>query len=733
MVGNSFTITRQKVDLYTRENSTQKMRRQRAQKRGSYVWRPPEFVCVDGEGQGEGPDHKYVLLGVGARQYENPDGLHWSECFDFLYSQFESNPRAVYVGFFLSYDFNQIIKTMPEDRAQMLLTREGMAKRRRRKSNGGRPFPVRCDDWEFDMLPGRRLMLRPLVCECDSIKAKKCDHKRPRWMYVCDAGAFWQTSLLNVLNPTRWETPICTEAEYASILEGKARRSDAVLDDDMRRYNRLENELFARAMGKLAQGFHDIDVHLSRGQWFGPGQAAAAWMREFGVPKRHDLDGVVPDWFMEAAKFSYYGGWFEIFRHGILPGMSYEYDLNSAYPYFIADLPCLLHGSYSRGTGDPPDNSLGDLLLVLCTTTASNGICGAMPHRSKSGSILRPVTTRGWHWADEVTAGIQSGVISDVEYHEWRAYAPCDCMPPARRVRNLYERRLAVGKNSVLGIAAKLVYNSMYGKFAQATGESPYGNWVYASRVTSGCRAKILEAIGSHPGGIDALLMVATDGVFFDRPHNGLALTSRLGDWEETKRQNLTQFKPGMYWDDSARDSIRDSKPIKFKARGVNAKAFSECLMGIDEQFLDWCNGENIPEKRTDIYIADELNLFAQAEKGWPSVVFESGFNMVSALQALQRGDWKQAGKVSSHFSAMQTSMPYEKRCDPYWDSDSLSVRSRPRSLQDTQTVYYNKSYGMDDPFSQDYVESRGVHFDGPQGMMFNMAYVQWLRKGEEA
>jgi hypothetical protein len=671
-----------------------------------------------------------VLLGVGSDQYENPDGIHWSEAFQFLYSHYQENPRAVYVGFFLSYDFNQILKTLPRDRAEMLVTQKGMNARKRRASGANRkPFPVRCDDWEFDMLPGRRLQLRPLVCECDSIARKKCDHKRPGWMYICDAGAFWQTSLLNVLNPSRWDEPICTEEEYATILEGKARRSDAVLDDDMRRYNRLENALFSRAMGQLAHGFHDIDVNLSRGQWFGPGQAAAAWMREFGIPKRHDLDGVVPDWFMEAARNSYYGGWFEIFRHGIIPGESYEYDLNSAYPYFIAQLPCLLHGTYSRGDGPYPGDTDNSLVLVRVTTTAHNGVVGSMPHRSKTGSILRPNVTSGWHWRDEVAAGIHSGIIAEVVEHEYVKYSPCDCLPPARRVSNLYERRLAVGKNSVLGIAAKLVYNSMYGKFAQAIGESPYGNWVYASRITSGCRTKILDAIGTHPGGLDALLMVATDGVFFDRPHNGLSLSSRLGDWEETTRQNLTQFKPGMYWDDNAREAIRTGQPLKFKARGVNAKAFSACLNELDDQFLEWCDG-NIPETRTDIYIGDELNLFAQAEKGWPGVVFETGFNMVSIVQALQRNDWAQAGKVASHMQAMQTSMPYDKRTGPYWDNERLCLRSTPRDLADIQTVYYDKRYGMDDPFSHEYVESRGIHYDGPAGLMINMSYITFLREG---
>ena len=796
-----FTMTREKVDNYAEKVANrEKTRRWHEKKMGRVLsekeWRPPEFVCVDGEGTGEGDSHKYVLLGVGVNQFEDPDGIGWQDAFDFLYSEFESRPRAVYVGFFLSYDFNQILKTLPQERAAMLMTEKGMVSRRRTGSGGNTvPFPVRHDGWEFDFLPGRRLKIRPEACECSydpDICTNKhwgtaqkgsrekcfrphCQHKGKKWMHICDAGAFWQCSLLNVLNPSRWETPICTPEEYETILVNKARRDVAVLDDEMRLYNRLENELFARAMRELAIGFHEIGVNLSPSQWFGPGQAAAAWMRDNGVPKRSELtdiypyqfsekekypsclttiqmitkitkmtkratiatnpkdraqtaeantptaripqDGITASVFMEAARESYYGGWFEIFSHGIIPETSYEYDLNSAYPAYIAELPCLLHGTYSQGTSDPAVGNDSDLVLVRVTATASNGVVGAMPHRTHDGHILRPNVTTGWHWLSEVRAGISCGIIQEVTYHEWCKYSPCDCMPPAREVSNLYQCRLAVGKNSVLGIAAKLVYNSMYGKFAQAIGQSPYGNWVYASRITSGCREAILKAIGTHPGGLDALLMVATDGVFFDGPHPSLPLSNRLGEWEETTRSYLTQFKPGVYWDQSTRDAIKADKPVKFKARGVSAVAFSKQLEYIDRQYYNWQEGASIPESRTDIYSGDEIILEAQAEKGWPSVVFQVGFNMTSIIQAIQRSDWNQAGQVRSNMYVEQSSMPYEKRCQPYWDVERCRLRSRPRDLTVTDTTPYDKAYGDETPFTWRASELKGVHPDGPGEM----------------
>src|SRR6266849_847841 len=104
---------------------------------------PTEFVCVDGEGitlpNGE---HRYVLLGVGQQQISNPNGLEWTECFEFLWSQFRKGSVA-YTGFFLGYDFVQMLKTLPEERARMLLTKEGRAKRQPRSAKRPMPFPVR--------------------------------------------------------------------------------------------------------------------------------------------------------------------------------------------------------------------------------------------------------------------------------------------------------------------------------------------------------------------------------------------------------------------------------------------------------------------------------------------------------------------------------------------------------------------------------------------------------------
>lgn len=676
-----------------------------------------EFIAVDGEGAGYGKEHRYVLLGCGSEYIENVEGIGWKEAFEFLYSVFQKHPSASFVGFFLGYDFTQLIKTMPEERARMLLTDKGINARKRTKSGqNNKPFPVRYDGWEFDMLPGRRLQIRPQNCHCRETGQQKCAHIQSDWMYICDSGPFWQCSLLTAINPASWNIPVVSEKEFRFVEAGKAQRSMTIeeyIADKARvlEYMLLENDILQRIMGELRKGFLEIGVNLRKDQWFGPGQAAAAWYKANGIPRRADLESVIPPDFWEAARQSYFGGWFEIFAHGIIPGNSYEYDINSAYPYIESSLPCLLHGRYASGSGEPSNSDGRAYVLIRARLSGNDPYVGAALNRDKDGRIRRPKVTEGWYWQDEIEAGKNAGVITHVDYREWKSYLPCDCPNPVRGFRDLYEHRLSVGKDTVLGKSCKLVYNSGYGKFAQSTGSAPYGNWIYASLITSGCRRMILDAIASHPQGTNSVLMVATDAVFFDAPHNGLSVSKSLGDWDCTVRANLTQFKPGVYWDDKARRRLAHGESAAFKARGINARDFARHLGEIDALFLRAI--EVPPDFRTLLYEGD--NFTAYGEKAWPWIIFEIGFALTSAKTALARGDWGQAGETSVNIVAIQDSDPSDKRQEVYYDKSKNRLRTTSVEVrgEDILSVPYDKRYGSEDPFSLESQEQLGITPDG--------------------
>jgi hypothetical protein len=660
-------------------------------------------VCVDGEGQ-DFPDgtHRYVLLGVGEDQISDPNGLSWEQCFEFLYSRFESGGTA-YTGFFLGYDFTQIFRSMPEYQARRLLDSKERAKRKRRVGHNNKPlegeiyFPVDLDGWEFDILGNKRLKLRPAG--------------QSRWMYICDTGGFFQKSFLSVINPAEWKEPVVSDEEYATIQAGKELRSTAILDDSMRHYNALENRVLGRVLGELDTGFRSLGVHLSPKQWFGPGQAAQAWLDTHKAITTRELQDIVPEWFLDAARYSYYGGWFEIMAHGHIPGESHEYDINSAYPYIISRLPCLRHGVYSRVPADSrqfpmPSAMDGSLHLVQAEVWASksqevpdnyNHHLGAMLHRDKDGNISRPLKTEGWYWLDELESARTASVVAGYKIRESITYAPCDCPPPFAEIQEIYDTRLRVGKKTPLGIASKLLMNSGYGKFAQSVGNPKYGNPIYASRITSECRRMILDAIATHPKGKSDVLMVATDGIYFRSEHETIQLSGNLGDWEHKVKANMCLFKPGVYWDDTARASIRAGKAPVFKARGVNAKYFGRAIAAVDDKFT-----QASMLRRVDV---------------WPEVSFGVDFSMVTATQALARGKWETAGTVNHDVSVTQSSNPSSKRQAWYLDGDI--IRSKPpKNIPYEPSHPYTKRFGLDDPWSD---ESTSQYGDTPDGKVADL------------
>lgn len=640
---------------------------------------PTTFICIDGEGITlDDGTHKYVLLGVNDQQIANPDGLSWDEILEFLWEQFSKHgtKSVAYTGFFLGYDFGQMLKNLPEERARMLLTVEGRAKRAPKSPDRIQPFPVEYRGWEFDILGNKRFRLRKKGTQ--------------RWMHICDTGPFFQKSLLNVLDPGEWSDPVVSVEEYETIRRGKERRSSAILDSDMRYYNVLENQALSRVLTELNKGFQALGIYLKPNQWFGPGQAAQEWLKDRAITGE-ELQEITPTGALEAARKSYFGGWFEIMAHGIIPGITYEYDINSAYPWIISSLPCLLHGTWKH------DNGITDYTLVYAKVRGQDKHIGAMLHRDKDGNIYRPHHTEGWYWYHELKAAYNAGLIYSYEISEYWAYDPCECKPPLAEVRDIYALRQKVGKKTPLGIACKLVPNSLYGKFAQSVGHPMFGNPVYASLITAGCRTMILDAIATHPDGPGSVMMIATDGIYFNKPHPDLPVSGELGEWDYGKRKNMCLFKPGVYWDDETRYQIKIEKTPVFKARGVNAKDFAKQINQVDWLFK---NG-------------------ILTEDNWPAVRFPVSFSVITPVQALQRNKWGLAGTLITGDDAMirQSSVPYKKRTRVYL-KDGIH-RSMPRENNPYEVSYpYEKRFGIEDPYSQENEEINGVTPEGLPGML---------------
>lgn len=635
-----------------------------------------EFIGVDGEGVNlVSPlgikSHRYVMLSVGDKTLFNGGAeLTHNEIFPFLYEMFLENPTAAYVGFFLGYDFSMWLKSLPVDRAIMLFN---PALRKRTNSPNPVPFPVYLGEWEFDILGMKRFKLRR-------------KGKGP-WLYVCDTGAFFQTSFLNVIEPTKekWPTEApCTTTEFEIIKKGKEKRANEITEgdisyyDEMAYYNTMENRILANTCSILHSGFNDVGIALKRDAYYGPGQAIQVWynskVNEGKLIARKDLESIIPDWVISAAISSYYGGWFEIPYHGHIPGESYEYDITSAYPHAMRNLPCLC-GKWERGTNNCNVDS--PITYVYGTFTGSSQSLGAMPFRNSKGNILRPNRVRGWYLLKEVLGARDAGLIDTIEIEQWIAYRPCGHKPPLAEMGDLFLKRLAIGKATPAGKAIKLMLNSGYGKFAQSIGTPKYGNPIYASMITSECRTTILDAIRTHPAGADHVVMIATDGIYFRSRHPELDAhaSEQLGGWEPGIKHNLTLMKPGVYWDDSARKAIANGEIAPIKSRGISAKSLSENIRTIDNDFSALATDLSLP---------------------FPSLSISVPFSIVSPRLALARGKWETAGKVEWNVEKKDAAPLAPKRQMPYHDGSY--IRSYPMTVPiNAESVPYDKRFGFQD------------------------------------
>ena len=666
----------------------------------------PEFVGVDSEGIGKGSKHRAVLLGVGSEHYISRDlakGLQYAEVFEFLYAQYERKPSAAYVGFYLAYDFNQWLRSLPRWAAWELLSKAGKAKR---VMPGGKlqrrmMYPVHLTDWDIDTLGFKRLSIRPRVCNCYE-KATECKHEQKPWMHICDAGSFYQMSFARTCDPAMWKDdpdgPICTQAEWDKLFKGKQRRSIAKLDAEMIEYNALENELLARCMSRLARGFVSIGIRLAKDQWYGPGAAAGKWLQSKGAIKHDKLSDYMPDYFEDICRKSYFGGWFEIFSHGIIRGESWNYDINSAYPYATSKLPHICSDCrYRKGTG--PYTGNGNYVLVYGTLHAANERIGPVPYRDKSGSILRPSIAKGWYWQHEIDAARRAGLVKRQFTDEWVEFIPCDHPAPLSDIGELYSKRLSVGKASALGLAIKLLINSCYGKYAQSTGSAPFNNWFYASLITTHCRVQILDAIATHTGKADSVLMVATDGVCFDSPHTGLPISKQLGEWDQSVYTDLCLFKPGVYWHKDGKEAL-----LKVKSRGVPKQEFMTGIAEVEEYFNSLQMHGYAPGQMYEGIDVDggriELRLV------WPWFRVTVGFRMKSCMQALNERKWGNAGEVQETVSLLQDSNPSNKRQRARYNVRKSRIDSIIHDLGifETETKYYGEvkyrhkamGYGLD-------------------------------------
>lgn len=516
------------------------------------------FLGIDGEGVGK-TDHRYTMLARAGIKGTHPavieaepgGRLTSKQCLDFIVDC--PNGSRIF-AFAFSYDLTHILRDLPDKEIYRLLrpelrtlpNQEDLPKRLRG------PQPIKWEGFKINLI-SRKLVV------------SKGGRRRVVW----DIFQFFNASFVSTLRT--WKIGTLEELQRMAEMKGIRSEFDKQTPEQIRSYCLDECAKMAELASSLIQAHKDVGLQLKA--YFGCGSSASAALKKWGIDKMVRTGPASIDRHVASA---FFGGRFENSRVGIIDApIIYSYDISSAYPYQLADLPELETGEWSH-CYDPTDHDIESSSCALVRYSlprVASKSWGPFPFRSDDGSISFPGSSGGgWIWGAEFLAGKR--LFGKPRAHEAWLYRTESAFKPFGEITELYKARLELGKEGK-GLTLKGAVNSCYGKTAQSRGlNPPFQSWIWAGLITSGCRAQLLDMMALHRS-LDSVLWVATDGIYSTEsvtppsPRDTGTMTAHnkpLGGWEKSEiHGGMFAARPGIYFPLHP----QESDVSKIRARGV--------------------------------------------------------------------------------------------------------------------------------------------------------------------
>jgi hypothetical protein len=513
-----------------------------------------QFIVWDGEGARSGirRSQDYILLGhYNGTQHSYIAGkqLTTPQCLKHIIDTGRAYPNHWHVGFAFDYDVNMILRNLSI--SQFL----------RLKEYG--TCLIGRHEYRVEHIPGKWF------------RVTKYEEPHNITVTIYDVWGFFQSSFVKAVYANIADHALMIH--MPTIESGKDKRSEFTYAqfEYILEYWKIEAELFHALVNKLRELLYDAGLFIAK--WHGPGELANYAYRTNGI-RRHKAD--CGETIYDRARFAYAGGRFERFHIGRYQRV-FGYDINSAYPFAISQLPSLSEGQWRwRGHVDTNIAEFGVYRIRLRSDAGQPA--GPLFHRDKRGNISYPWNVDGWYWSPEVKAMIAaypklvSCIEEGWEYVEWETR-------PFEFVKDVYEQRRYMKANGIgTQMALKLLLNSLYGKQAQRAGWKRNGKaptWhqlEWAGWVTSHTRAQLYAMMARIP--FENLIAVETDGLFTTCSPIQMKITdgSDLGGWEVTEIEELIYLQSGFY-------AKRIGPDWSLKYRGLDAKSVSV------ESVIDHC------------------------------------------------------------------------------------------------------------------------------------------------
>jgi hypothetical protein len=518
-----------------------------------------KFVAWDGEGMTKqtGKPQLYTLFGCSTGDYiENPDGLRMFDILDFIIDVGIKHPDAYHVGFAFGYDSNMIVRGMME-RNLRYLHEKGHCRLR---------HPITKQTYVIMFRKGKWFS----VTRQDKDWDRKSNPAAKITVRIYDIFGFFTCSFVKAVKDMLGDVP-----ELATVIEGKARRGDFDAEgmEYVRHYWSIEIKLLARVAEELRRRMWGAGLEIT--QWHGPGALASYALRREGIKAHMKVNDPA---IREAARYGYAGGRFELFKIGRTKGPIYSVDINSAYPYGIAQLPSLTEGEWTYEQSPKRIAKFGIYHVRLHSKVGFDHSPGPLFHRDREHNISYPWVTEGWYWAPEVAPLVwqsQRGKLPGFEVVEGWHYSGATTRPFSWVNDTYQKRREWKAKGNASQLALKLLLNSLYGKMAQRVGWDeernrlpPWHQLEWAGWVTANTRAMLYEKMKQIPW--SDLIAVETDGIYTTYPPEllGIQDSAELGGWEVTQYDEIIYIQSGLAW-------LRKGDDWTCKRRGLDPDSLS--------------------------------------------------------------------------------------------------------------------------------------------------------------
>ena len=506
-----------------------------------YLSRP--FIAWDGEGVSlDSGEHLYTMLAVKGDNIDtdihSDTGLKTVDIFETLLEASTQTERGIHIIYGGSYDANMWLSD---------LTRADL-------------WPVYKYDfalwrnYRIGWRPGKQFYLAEILP----------DGSRGRHITVYDIVSFFQCGFVSACDSYLGDR--FTERDM--IVANKAARGSFQLEDmaTVRKYNDAELSNLILLADELRERLNAATLRPRR--WIGPGAVAAALMQRERV--KASLKECPPK-VAKAGRYAYAGGRFEAIRYGHVEAPAYEYDLNSAYPAALVNVPDLSKGSWEYVSGDPGPQPFA--VYHLHWKYDDMAVPGPLFRRDPNGTVVYPLTSHGWYWTPEYesTKAFCDAGWGEFAVSEAWVFRPWTENKPFAFLNEMYRKRqILKAAGDGAHVAYKLGYNSIYGKLCEQVSakQQPDGSWrlppyhrlEIAGYVTSSCRAAMIKAALPK---LQSVIAFETDAVFTSEPLD-VPVSTELGEFEMTEFTDLTYVQSGLYFGNAT-----DGKSVA-KTRGID-------------------------------------------------------------------------------------------------------------------------------------------------------------------